>query len=44
MANNNPESVFVLTILEKKQRKGFKNFWRKCNSIIKDGKLSKSER
>ena len=39
------ESKFILTILEnKKTRKNEINiFSRKCNNIIKDGKLSRSE-
>ena len=36
--NNNAESIFVLTILEKNKETRL-NFSRKCNSIIKDGKL-----
>ena len=35
----NDESTFVLTILEKNQRKNIKIFSRKCNSLIKDGNL-----
>ena len=37
------QTMFVLTILEKKQRNEIKIFSSKCNSIIKDGKLSRSE-
>ena len=37
------ETIFVLTILEKNKETRL-NFSRKCNSIIKDGKLSSSER
>ena len=37
------ESMFVLTILEKNQRNEIKIFSRKCNSIIKDGKLSRGD-
>ena len=37
------ESMFVLTVLEKKQRDNIKIFSRKCSSIIKDGKLSRSK-
>ena len=35
----NDESTFLLTILEKNQRKNIKIFSRKCNSLIKDGNL-----
>ena len=34
------QSMFVLTILEKKHRNNVKVLTRKCNSLIKDGKLS----
>ena len=37
------ESMFVLTVLGKKQRDNIKIFSRKCSSIIKDGKLSRSK-
>ena len=37
------ESIFLLTILEKNQRNEIEAFSDKCNSIIKDGKLSRSE-
>ena len=37
------ESMLVLTILEENQRNEIKIFSRKCNSIIKDGKLLRSE-
>ena len=36
-------SIFVLTILEKNQRNEIKIFSKKCNSIMKDGKLSRIE-
>ena len=42
----NNQSMLVLTILEKKkknQRNEIKTFSRKCNSLIKDGNLSRSE-
>ena len=37
------ESLFILIILEKNERNEIKIFSRKCNSIITDGKLSRSE-
>ena len=37
------ESLFILIILEKNERNKIKIFSRKCNSIITDGKLSRSE-
>ena len=37
------ESMFVLTILEKNQRNEIKIFSRKCNTIIKDGELSRGD-
>ena len=38
------KSMFVLTILEKKnQRNEIKIFSRKCNSIINNGKLSRTK-
>ena len=40
----NNQSMLVLTIIEKKnQRSEIKTFSRKCNSLIKDGNLSRSE-
>ena len=43
-ANTNPESKFILTILFKKRaKKEIKIFSSKCNCVIKDGKLSRSE-
>ena len=36
------QSIFTLTVLEKIKEKGIKIFSRKCKSIIKDGKLSRS--
>ena len=39
----NDQSIFVLIILEKKQRKMSKVFSRKCNSLIKDSKLRRSD-
>ena len=35
--------MFILTILEKNQRNEFRFFSRKCNSIIKHGRLSRRE-
>ena len=40
--DDNDQSIFVLTILEKK-RNTIKALSRKCDSLIKDGKLSRSE-
>ena len=37
------QSMFVSTVLEKNQRNKIKIFSRKCNSIIKDGKLLRNE-
>ena len=40
------QSMFILTILEKireNKSRNIKIFSRKCNGIIKDGKLSRSE-
>ena len=37
------EFLFILIILEKNERNEIKIFSRKCNSIITDGKLSRSE-
>ena len=37
------ESLFILIILEKNERNEIKIFSRKCNSIITDWKLSRSE-
>ena len=37
------QSMFALTFLEKNQRKKIKVFSRKWHSIIKNGKLSRSE-
>ena len=37
------ESLFILIILEKNERNEIEIFSRKCNSIITDGKLSRSE-
>ena len=39
----NDRSMFVLIILKKNQRNKINIFSRKCNSIIKDGKLSTSK-
>ena len=39
----NAISMFVRTILEKNKRNKNKIFTRKCNSIMKDGKLSRNE-
>ena len=36
--------MFILTILEKNQRKEVEVFSRKCNSLIKYGKLSRSKK
>ena len=41
--DGNDQSMFVLTILEKNKRITIKTLSRKCNSIIKDGRLSRSE-
>ena len=41
-AGNNDQFMFVLTILENNQGNEIRIFSRKCNSIIKDGKLSRS--
>ena len=38
------QSMFFLTVLEKNQRNELKIFSRKCNSIIKDEKLSRSKK
>ena len=37
------QSMLVLTILEKNYRNEINIFSRKCNSIINNGKLSRSE-
>ena len=39
----NAISMFVRTILEKNKRNKNKIFTRKCNGIMKDGKLSRNE-
>ena len=42
--NNNPESMFILTIKEIKDlKRKIKILSRKCNIIITDGKLSRSD-
>ena len=40
---SNAISMFVRTILEKNKRNKNKIFTRKCNGIMKDGKLSRNE-
>ena len=37
------QSMFILTIFKKMKKATLKFFSRKCNSIIKDGKLSRSK-
>ena len=42
-AGDNDQSMFVLAIIEKIKKMRLKIFWRKYNSIIKDGKVSRSK-